>query len=180
MKVNEDKEKEKALLEKDEKRKKREEIVKEKKEKKSQMKAKKNREKQKTSVETDETSTDSDAFSIQDSEKDYQESFFSEYEDDVDLTLNPGDFCVTKVFGKTANYFRLFVARVMEKENGGYIVSFFKRYNPTMKFKETEEESFIRESDIVRKLTQPITASSARYNNMIGFAEDLSDLTNIH
>lgn len=68
----------------------------------------------------------------------------------------------------------------MEKDNGGYNVSFFKRHNQTMKFKETEEESYIRESDVVRKLTRPVTASSARYNNMIGFAEDLSDLTNIH
>lgn len=179
MKENDEKEKEKVLLEKEEQRKKREEIIKKKKEKNSQIKVKKDKKKPKTTVEIDESSTDSDAFSIQESEKDYQESF-SEDEVEDNLTLIPGDFCVAKVFGKTANCFRLFVAKVMEKDNGGYNVSFFKRHNQTMKFKETEEESYIRESDVVRKLTRPVTASSARYNNMIGFAEDLSDLTNIH
>lgn len=174
MKINEEEEKERAVLEKEEKRKKREEIARQKKEKKVKAIRKAPRV-------VDEFSSDenSDTFSVQDSDKEYHESF-SEYEDEDERTLKPGAFCIAKVFGKTKHSFRLYVAKVKEQEKGGYIVLFFKRHNQTMKFKETDEESFIRDSDVVRHLRQPISASCARYSNMIGFAEDLSDLTNLN
>lgn len=167
MKLNEEEKKQKALLEKEEKRK-RKEIAKQNKENTSRAKPKRV---------VDESSSDDN--NDQDSDKDYHESF-SEYEDEDEVTLKPGDFCIAKVFGKTINSFKLFVAKVMEKEEEGYIVSFFQRHNETMKFKETAEESYIRKSDVLRSLPQPITASSARYNNMVGFTDDLSDLSNLH
>lgn len=121
-----------------------------------------------------------DTYSLQESDENYHESF-SEYEcEDEERNLEPGDFCVAKVFGKKENSFRLYIAKVLEIEHEGYEVRFFKRHDQTMKFKETEEESYIREADIVRRLPKPVTGSSARFNQMICFAADLSDLTNIH
>jgi len=65
------------------------------------------------------------------------------------------------------------------KLHGGYEVKFLKRHNQTMKFIETDEESYVKSSDIIRKLSKPITSSSARYQNMKSFSTDMSDLTNI-
>lgn len=41
--------------------------------------------------------------------------------------LSPGDFCVSKVFGKKENSFRLFVAKIVEKSIRGYEVCFYTK-----------------------------------------------------
>lgn len=43
-----------------------------------------------------------------------------------------------------------------------------------------DEHFYITETDIVRNLIQPVIGSSARITNMAGFADDQSDLRNLH
>lgn len=125
----------------------------------------------------DVSSEESDTYSLQESDNDLN---FSATEDEDEMqSLQQGDYCVVKVFGKTANSFRLYVVKILEKLIRGYEIVFFKRHCETTKFIETSEHSFIRETDIVRKLSKPITSSSARYNNMISFSTDITDVTNI-
>ncbi|CAH1970320.1 unnamed protein product [Acanthoscelides obtectus] len=56
-------------------------------------------------------------------------------------------------------------------------LKFFKRLCQSMKFFETGEESLIANQDFVRKLSQPVKSSSARFKDMISFNTDLSDLS---
>lgn len=75
--------------------------------------------------------------------------------------------------------FRLFIAKIGEADNDGYEVQFLKRHSQTTKFVYTDEESYIKQSDIVRKLSQPLKSKSARYANMVYFSTDLTDLLNL-
>lgn len=70
-------------------------------------------------------------------------------------------------------------SEVTKKTKGGYDVRFCKRHPQTIKFISTEEESYVRQKDVVRKLSKPSTIKSTRYKGMLSFPNDLSDLTNI-
>uniref|UniRef100_A0A1B6GCB9 DDE-1 domain-containing protein n=1 Tax=Cuerna arida TaxID=1464854 RepID=A0A1B6GCB9_9HEMI len=130
---------------------------------------------------------DSSDYSLQDSDDDFSISELDEDDDQSNIntgTLNtqvslfPEDFVVVKVFGKTQVKCRLYVCKVKDYEEGGYICQFFKKIPFAKKFVPTEEESFVRKIDVVKKLGLPVTASgSSRYNNMISFEED--DLTGL-
>lgn len=91
--------------------------------------------------------------------------------------VSSGDFVVVRVYTKDKKSFRLYVARVKKSVSNGYEGVFYKRAQKTLRFLETEEEAFFSKTDIVRKLSKPVTSSIARFKNMISFNTDLSDLT---
>ncbi|CAH1100825.1 unnamed protein product [Psylliodes chrysocephalus] len=121
----------------------------------------------------DEASDTSDNFLIQESDNDSKFWSSEDKEPINDNCFNICDFCIVKVYGKTAAVFRLYVA----KQKDEFVGRFFKRHPQIWKFIETDEESLIAKRDIIRKLSKPIKSSSARYKDMIGFSTDLSDLT---
>ncbi|XP_071055885.1 uncharacterized protein [Onthophagus taurus] len=102
----------------------------------------------------------------------------SEKETNAD-NLSPDDFAVFKVFGKDKVSFRLYVGRIQEADDNGYQVKFFKRRGHNMQFTETEEESYVQQSELCRKLSEPLKHTSSRYNNMLHFSTYLEDLTNL-
>lgn len=93
--------------------------------------------------------------------------------------LHAGDFAVVKVFGKDDLSFRMYIGRIQNTDAEGYEVKFLKRHGQTMKFQETEEESYVQRTEIVRKLSQPLKNKSARYRNMVSFNTELTDLSNL-
>ena len=99
---------------------------------------------------------------------------------DVNNSIQVGEYCVVKVYGKSKENFRLYIAKVTNPTNAGYDVMFFKGHSQAMKFMETEEESYVAKKDVVRKLSKPLKSSSARFKDMISFTTDLSDLSNIY
>lgn len=135
------------------------------------------------------SSSESDVshYSLQDTDDDFVISSHSESDSEMQpLTIGtgtqnsflPNDFAVVKVFGKTQNKFRLYVCKIKDYDEGGYICQFFKKILFAKKFTATEEESFVRKRDIVRKLGAPVTvAGSSRFHDMITFNDDISDLT---
>nr|XP_022909548.1 uncharacterized protein LOC111420741 [Onthophagus taurus] len=102
----------------------------------------------------------------------------SEKETNAD-NLSPDDFAVFKVFGSDKVSFRLYVGRIQEADDNGYQVKFFKRRGHNMQFTETEEESYVQQSELCRKLSEPLKHTSSRYNDMLHFSTYLKDLTNL-
>lgn len=88
-----------------------------------------------------------------------------------------GTFAVVKVGGKTKQSFRLYVAKVLEIEEDGYVVTFLKKCTQGLRFAQTEEEAFVKEEDFVRRLSKPSSSSSSRFKDMIAFNNDLTDIT---
>lgn len=87
---------------------------------------------------------------------------------------------IAKVYGKSNAKCRLYVGKVKDYDKGGYISQIFKKVPFTKKFSPNEKESFVRKTDIVRKLGAPyriIALGSSCYNNMITFYDDLSGLS---
>lgn len=91
----------------------------------------------------DETSEESDQLSVHDSDDSYNFMNHSDEETDehdVNSVIQVGEYCVVKVYGKSKQNFRLYVAKVIKQRKAGYNVMFFKRHFQTMKFIETNEE----------------------------------------
>lgn len=143
------------------------------------------RKSKKTSKRVDASSSSecSDRFSLQDSD---EQLISSSSEDDQgsevdnqkppDTALSPGDYAEVKVYGKVKQSFRLYVCKVSYSEDGGY-VCFLKKQSQTNKFILTDEESFVSERDVVRKLS--ITSdgtTTSRFKDMIIFKDDVSDI----
>lgn len=129
----------------------------------------------------DETSEESDQLSLRDSDDDYDNLSHAEEIDEHDVnSIKTGEYCVVKIYRKSRKNFRLYIAKVTNQTNAGYDVVFFKRHSQTLKFMETEEESYVSKKDVIRKLSKPLKSSSARFRNMISFSDDLSDLSNIY
>lgn len=149
--------------------------------KKNQNLQKKKKEKNKTEKkqENHSSSNDDSDYSLHESD-DSVNLRFSDTEEEVNSTiLHAGDYAVIKVFGKDDTSFRLYIAKIEEADNEGYEVKFLKRHSQTMKFIYTDEQSYIKKSEVVQKLSQPLTSKSARYANMVYFANDLTDLSNL-
>lgn len=98
--------------------------------------------------------------------------------DSSDSTFSLGDFAVIKVMGKSKNSFRLYVVKVVEFDEDGYIGKFFKKSSYGFKFKESDEEALFKSpEDVIRRLTQPKMCSSSRFKGLITFDDDLDGLT---
>lgn len=137
------------------------------------------------------TSEDESNYSLQDSDPELILSSLSEDDPDcqtedehasptgnsVASNLLVGDFAVVKVSGKTKQSFRLYIAKVLEVEEDGYVVTFLKKCTKGLRFAQTEEEAFVKEEDFVRRLSKPSSRSSSRFKGMIAFNDDLSDIT---
>lgn len=96
---------------------------------------------------------------------------------DADTCINPGDYMVVKVYGKTKNTSRCYVCQVNYLEDDGFVGTFLKRVSQTNKFTMTEEDSLISREDVIKKLSSPILRSSSHFKNTLLFKEDLSDVT---
>lgn len=137
------------------------------------------RKKEKKQENNNSSTDDDDEYSLHESE-DSVNLRFSDSEEEINgSVLHAGDYAVSKVFGKDDSSFRLYIAKIEEADNDGYEVKFLKRHSQTMKFIYTDEQSYIKKSEVVRKLSQPLTSESARYANMVYFATDLTDLLNL-
>lgn len=87
-----------------------------------------------------------------------------------------GDYLIVKVYGKKSC--RNYAAEITNKLHNGYNVAFLKRQHPSNRFKYSEEEhSFITYEEIVCSLPPPIKYLKGRYENLIYFNYDLSDLS---
>lgn len=130
----------------------------------------------KLSYEYDESECD-EAISLHDDSTDEWVEEVEEVKEDEPKELQEGTFVVVRVSGKKA--YRLFVAKIICKSSEGLEVKFYKRVEKLMKFKETDETNYADEEDVVIVLSKPIETSSARYQNMIGFSNDLSEFCNV-
>lgn len=124
-----------------------------------------------------ESSSDSSKISLHDSSSDFDFSEIESESNSDSAQLSAGEFVVVKVYGKTKDAFRFYVIRIIAIMDDGCHGIFYKRAPNTMRFQETDEESFVNNSDIVRKLSKPLQTTSARFKNLLKFATDLSDLT---
>lgn len=79
--------------------------------------------------------------------------------------------------GKTKNCFRLYVAKVIEFDEEGYIGRFLKKSGQVNKFKETDEEALFNVEDIVHRLPPAKSCFTSRFKGLVYFEEDLSDFT---
>lgn len=67
---------------------------------------------------------------------------------------------------------------VKDFEEEGYICQFYKKIHFAKKFEATDEESYVKKEDFVRKLGPPISmAGSSRFKKMITFDDDQTVLT---
>lgn len=136
------------------------------------------------------TSSDDDSdnncrYSLQDSDDELILSTTSE--DDFQLNspspspikdVNIGDFFIIKVFGKTSNNFRLYVCKVLEPDNDGYIGLFYKKIKQTFRFVPTTEEAFFSAEEVVLKLEERAESkTSSRFKGSIAFNNDLTMYT---
>lgn len=126
---------------------------------------------------------ESDVYSLQDSDAELVLSSTSEDETDLgsipaNCDISVGDFLLIKVFGKTKENFRLYVCKVVEPDNEGYIGLFYKKIKQTFRFFQTQEEAYFSPNEVVLKLEERIEASkSARFLGSVSFINDLSDYT---
>lgn len=134
-------------------------------------------------VDASSTSECSDQFSLQDS--DDQLIFTSSEDEQVsevgnsnpsDIALSPGDYAVIKVYGKVKQSFRLYVCKICDPQDDGYVGVFLKKLPQTNKFIETNEESFFSREDIVRKLSITTGGTTSRFKDSIIFKGDVSDI----
>lgn len=88
--------------------------------------------------------------------------------------LQAGDFALVKVFGKSKDSMRLYVAKIITSEADENFVLFYKWTPKTLHFTETTEEAFIKKENIFLKLSKPVQCSTARFYNMISFSDDLT------
>lgn len=131
------------------------------------------------------SSEDSNAFSLQDSDNTFRllstsEDEFQEENEENFVNKNdflPDDFLVVKVYGKKGKSFRLYVTKVLYRDDDEYVGVFYKRVPNTWKFSETDEEASFLPQDVVKKL-QPddVIKTSSRFKDMISFTNDMTDL----
>lgn len=127
-------------------------------------------------------------YSLQDTDNEFVMSSPDEESDVVPvqpsntpISFLPEDFGIVKVYGKTKDKCRLYIAKIKDFEEGGYICQFYKKIPFAKKFAATDEESFVRKIDVVHKLSSPVICSgSSRFSNMITFNDDLSEFTIYH
>ncbi|KAK9878345.1 hypothetical protein WA026_021645 [Henosepilachna vigintioctopunctata] len=98
-------------------------------------------------------------------------------DEDENEEIVEGEYALVKVHGKKS--FRLFVAKILGRNDEGFNVKFFKKAQNTMKFSETIEENVISSSDIVKRLSLPLIASSGRFQGMLTFSNNFEDYTNL-
>lgn len=132
---------------------------------------------------TDSDTTDSDC-SFQNEDKEFSESSSEEDTNNV-LSLDKsnskfslGEFAVIKVMGKTKNSCRLYVVKVIEFDEEGYIGRFYKKTPGVFKFAQTDEEALFKApEDVIRRLNKPNICSSGRYQGSITFLDDFEGLS---
>lgn len=125
-----------------------------------------------------------DELEFQDEDKDEFQPSEASVDDPVDdarpspgSSLLIGDFAVVRVERKQKESFRLYVTKVIEVEDDGYVGVFFKKKSSANKFEETEEEGFFHQEDIVYNLSKPIIHTHGRFKDMISFEDDLNEIT---
>lgn len=93
--------------------------------------------------------------------------------------LQPDDFAIMKVYGKSKHVCRMYICKVTQVQDDGYIGLFYKKSLENNTFIATEEESFFSKDDFVKKLMPPVDASksSSRLKNTKRFLDDISDFT---
>lgn len=156
----------------------------------SSSKEPQNTPKRKKNVKDDDesTTTEESDFSLQDSDAEWRESFSEEEQPESDhATLKGndfskfslGDFALIKVqTGNTKHAFRLYVVKVIEFDEEGYIGKFYKKSSHSFKFLETDEEALFKTpEDVVRKLGKPTLCTTGRFQGHIIFNDDFDGLT---
>lgn len=133
-----------------------------------------------TRDEDDSTSEDSH-FSLEESDEDeeFDEVEPADLAQDISESskLSLHDHVIVKVMGKNKTCYRLYVAKVIEFDEEGYIGRFLKKIAQTNKFRETDEEALFKVDDVVRRLPTPKPCTTSRFKGLLYFEEDLSDFT---
>lgn len=135
----------------------------------------------------EESTTQESDYSLQDSDAEWRESF-SEEDSFVSShetvkkndfsKFSLGEFALIKVMGKTKNSFRLYVVKIIEFDEEGYIGQFYKKSSHGLRFLQTDEEALFKTpEDVIRKLGKPKLCTSGRFEGLISFDDDLDGLT---
>lgn len=116
---------------------------------------------------------------MQDSDSDLtlsDSSANAELSKELDRLIQPDDFVIVKVYGKTKNVFRMYVAKVTDFQDDGYVGLFCKKTLSSNMFSLTDEESFFSKDDVIKKLMPVVqtSKSASRWKDKICFQDDLS------
>lgn len=142
---------------------------------KQSVSARKNKNKK---LDSESSPEDSD-YSVQDSDSDLtlsDSSANAELSKELDRLIQPDDFVIVKVYGKTKNVFRMYVSKVTDFQDDGYVGLFCKKTLSSNMFSLTDEESFFSKDDVIKKLMLVVqtSKSASRWKDKICFQDDLS------
>ncbi|KAJ9596963.1 hypothetical protein L9F63_011993 [Diploptera punctata] len=136
------------------------------------------RKKKNKKLDSESSPEDSD-YSVQDSDSDLtlsDSSANAELSKELDRLIQPDDFVIVKVYGKTKNVFRMYVSKVTDFQDDGYVGLFCKKTLSSNMFSLTDEESFFSKDDVIKKLMPVVqtSKSASRWKDKICFQDDLS------
>lgn len=141
--------------------------------------------KKKNNKRDSESSPEDSDYSVQDSDRDLivsdssVEAEFSSSFQKLDTLLKIEDFVIVKVYGKSKNVFRMYVSKVTEFQDDGYVGLFYRKTLNSNTFSATDEESFFSKDDLIKKLMPVVqtSKSASRWKDKVSFHDDLSAYT---